>query len=48
VIIDYLDLLRIAFTPDDADAELIVDPDAVLSLAIPDQLFQPIINASRY
>jgi hypothetical protein len=42
VIIDDLDLLRITFAPDEADAELVVDSDAVLSLAVSDQLFQPI------
>jgi hypothetical protein len=42
VVIGDLNVESISFTPHEADSPLVVDPDAVLSLAISLQLFQPI------
>jgi hypothetical protein len=42
VVVDDLHILRVAILPDEADAVLIVDADAVLSAPIACQGFQPI------
>ena len=42
VIVDNLDLECIAVAPDEADAPLPADPDAVLSVAIAAQFFEPV------
>ena len=42
MIIDNLDCFGGAIAPDEADAPLVVDPDAVLSLAIAFERFEPI------
>jgi hypothetical protein len=42
VVVDYLDVQRIAIFPAKADAPLIVDPDAVLSFSAASQGFQSI------
>jgi hypothetical protein len=42
VVVDYLDLLRLAVLPDEADPKLVVDPDAVLALPIAGQSLEAI------
>jgi hypothetical protein len=42
MIVHDLYVVRVAVSPNEADAILIVDPNAVLSLAIPSQLLEPI------
>lgn len=42
MIVNDLDLMRIARIPDEADPPLIVDPDAVLPSSISLQFLQPI------
>lgn len=42
MIINDLDLVRVTISPDEADAVLVVDPDAVLSSSIAGQRFEPI------
>ena len=40
--IDDFDRVALPLLPDEADAPLVVDPDAVLACALPPQRFQPI------
>ena len=42
MVIDDLHVVRVRAPPDEADAVLIVDPDAVLSTAIPFECLQPV------
>jgi hypothetical protein len=42
VIVDYLDLLRAGVGPGEADAVLIVDPDAMLTGSIPGQRLETV------
>ena len=42
MVIDNLDHLRATILPDEADAPLIVDPDAVLSPAIASECLEPV------
>jgi hypothetical protein len=42
VIVHYFDIVRILFPPNETDAILIVDPDAVLAGAISPQCFKPV------
>jgi hypothetical protein len=42
VIVDYLDLLRAGVGPGEADAVLIIDPDAMLTGSIPDQRLETV------
>jgi len=41
VIVDDLDLITITILPDETDTDLIIDPDALLSLLVSFQSFQP-------
>jgi hypothetical protein len=42
MIVDDFNVVRVAFTPHEADAILIIDPDAVLALTLAAQSLQPI------
>jgi len=42
MIVDYFDFVRITRGPYEADAPLLVDPDAVLSLSVSSKLFQAV------
>jgi hypothetical protein len=42
MVIDDLDVQRIPLFPTKADAPVVVDPDAVLTLTVPDQFFQAV------
>lgn len=46
MVIDYLNLFRVAFIPHEAKPPLIVDTDAVLSLAVAFQCFKSIATQS--
>jgi len=42
VVIDNFNVKHVTIFPTDADTPLVIDPDAVLSFAIPSQNFKPI------
>jgi hypothetical protein len=42
VIVDDLDLITITILPDEADTDLVIDPDAMLSLSVSLQSFQTV------
>jgi hypothetical protein len=42
VIIDDLDVERVSCVPDEADAPLVIDPDAVLSATVPLEDLEPV------
>jgi hypothetical protein len=42
VVIDDLDIVSVSLLPDKANPKLIIDPDAVLAVAVPLQSFQPV------
>jgi hypothetical protein len=42
MIIDDLDIVSVALAPHETDSPLIVDPDAVLTLAVAAKLLQPV------
>src|SRR5690606_37452422 len=47
VIINNLDIFRTSVRPAEADAPLVVDPDAVLAFPVTLQLFQPVARGRR-
>ena len=44
MIVDDFDLVALPFAPDEADAPLVVDPDAVLACALSSQSLQAILR----
>jgi hypothetical protein len=44
VVVDDLNLERVAIAPDETNAPLVIDPDAVLTSAIAGQCFQAVVR----